>query len=104
MSTLKEIQDQIAELERQAEELINREKSGVIAEIKAKIDTYKLTAADLGLNETPVAKQPVVIKPAPKYRHPTTNETWHGSRGAKPTWVKNFIAAGGDIETCRIAE
>lgn len=104
MSTLKEIQAKIAELEKQANELINQEKAGVIADIKAKIDTYKLTAVDLGLNVTQVAVKAVVNKPAPKYRHPSTNETWHGGRGAKPNWVKAFIADGGDIETCRIPE
>ena len=48
MSSLAEIQKQIAELQAQAKAIIENEKSNVIEEIKAKISQYGITANELG--------------------------------------------------------
>lgn len=49
MTTYKELQAQIEQLRKQAEELRQAEIAGVIAEIKAKMNEYGITGADLGL-------------------------------------------------------
>lgn len=36
-------------------------------------------------------------KPAPKYRHAATGETWSG-RGMAPKWVQVFVARGGLLD------
>lgn len=85
MTTYKELQVQIAQLQKQAEEVRKTELSSAIAEIRAKIQEYGVTAADLGLSGN---KKTVKVKPAveAKYRNPTTGDTWSG-RGKAPKWI-----------------
>ena len=47
MATIKELQDQLAELQRQIAETTQREKAGAIAEIKKIMDDHGLTIGDL---------------------------------------------------------
>ncbi|WP_092440840.1 H-NS histone family protein [Collimonas sp. OK607] len=49
MTTYKELQAQIEQLRKQAEELRQAEIADVITEIKAKMNEYGITGADLGL-------------------------------------------------------
>lgn len=49
MTTYKELQAQIDQLRKQAEEIRQRELTEVIADIKAKMQEYGITGADLGL-------------------------------------------------------
>lgn len=49
MPSLEELQAQIAELTRQADEIKAREKLGVVAEVRDKIQMYGITARELGL-------------------------------------------------------
>jgi DNA-binding protein H-NS len=109
MSSLEEIQAQIAELTRQAEEIRNQQKSNVIAEIREKIALYRITARDLRLD---IPSEPDEErqgsgkgrgKAAPKYRDENGN-TWAGGRGKKPQWVLNILSSGGNIEDYRITE
>ena len=83
MASLKEIQAQIAELQRQAEEQRGNEFSGAIKEIKNLMADYGITADDLQSNRKKgVAKTSVVVQ----FRHPSTGDTWSG-RGRKPHWL-----------------
>jgi len=96
-SQIKKHDEQIAQLRKQAEELRNQERSGVIDELRKKIAEYGLTAADLKLLGGRTAKRgPGIEKPpkaAAKYRGPE-GETWSGGRGRKPRWVTEALAAG----------
>jgi len=98
MDELELIQQQIAELQKKAEELAIQKKQPVIDEIKAKLKAYGITAKDLGLVEF-VAPQTVAEKTkkpvAIKYRH--NENTWTG-RGMKPKWVVKFVEDGGKLE------
>jgi DNA-binding protein H-NS len=108
MSKLAEINAQIAELTRQAEEIKSQEKQGVIAELKEKIALYSLSARDLGLDisSPPLrggrASEEKRAKAEPKYRDEHGN-TWSGGRGRKPAWVLKVENEGGNIEDYRIA-
>ncbi|WP_083215216.1 H-NS histone family protein [Comamonas aquatica] len=96
MSSLAEIQKQIAELQAQAKAIIENEKHNVIEEIKAKISQYGITANDLGFkffdNIKPVkpssgagtSKAPSIAM----YKNTESNETWHGGKGARPKWIQ----------------
>jgi len=83
-SQIKKHDEQIAQLRKQAEDLRNQERAGVIEELRKKIAEYGLTAADLklaargGRRGAPVA----AVKSAAKYRSPT-GETWSGGRGRR---------------------
>lgn len=99
MDELEQLQQQIAELQKKAEEIAIQRKQPVIEEIKAKIKAYGITARDLGLVEV-VVSQPAVEKKdkkpvAIKYRH--NEDTWTG-RGMKPKWVVKFLESGGKLE------
>ena len=98
MTTYLELQAQIAELQRQADELKKTELEGVIAELKSKIQQYGITAKDLGIatNSRKFGGRSEVV---PKYRK--GNDTWSG-RGRQPKWVAEHIANGGKIEDLSI--
>lgn len=99
MTSLAEIQKQIEELQAKAKAIIENEKSGVIEEIKSKISQYGITAYELGFKSVEPAvkfakasgagtsKAPSV----PMYKHPTTEENWHGGKGARPKWIQEIF-------------
>lgn len=104
MSKLKEIQDQIKELQRQEAEEINRQKDSVITDIKEKIKLYKISAEDLGyldpaslINTKSANKKPV----KPKYQSPDGKDTWSG-RGPRPKWFKELLEQGHSKENLLI--
>jgi DNA-binding protein H-NS len=102
-SQIKKHDEQIAQLRKQAEELRNQERSGVIEEIRKKIAEYGLTATDLKLTAR-VGKRSAgvaVTKTAAKYRSPT-GETWSGGRGRKPRWITEALAAGKSLSDFEI--
>ena len=90
MTTLADIQKQIAELQKQAEEIVNNEKAAVVAEIKEKIAAYNITASELGFRKN--SKNAAPATKTVKYKN-DKGETW-GGRGPKPQWVKDVEASG----------
>lgn len=103
--TYKELKQQIAELERQAEAARQAELAEVVAEIRQKIADYGLTAADLGLDSATRKTPPASGTPlqAGRYRNPQTGEIYaYGGRGRKPEWIAAMTAK--DIARCRLAD
>lgn len=95
MSSLIEIQKQIAELQAQEAEIKSREFNEKIAMIKDTMAAYGITAEDI---QGKSAKLPKSVggnsaNPAPaKYRGPN-GEAWSG-RGLAPKWLKALTAEG----------
>ncbi len=94
-----ELMTKIAELQQQAEAVRRSELEAVIADIRAKIKKYDLSAADLGLTVSPgrrATRSAVAPKTkiAPgKYRNPATGEIKEvGSAGRKPGWLASMNA------------
>ncbi|MCU4121826.1 H-NS histone family protein [Variovorax sp. N23] len=102
-SQIKKNEEHIAQLRKQAEELRNHERAGVIEEIRLKIAEFGLTAADLKLSTRAAGKRSVSAAPAKaaKYRGPS-GETWSGGRGRKPRWVTEVLAAGKSLSDYEI--
>lgn len=102
-SQIKKNEEHIAQLRKQAEELRNRERAGVIEEVRQKIAEFGLTAADLKLSTRTPGKRSVSAAPAKvaKYRGPA-GETWSGGRGRKPRWVTEALAAGKSLSDYEI--
>ena len=112
--TYSQIQKQIETLSREAEKLRHKEVEGVVSRIREAIDTYGLTAADLGFGNSGAARTPRAVrgKPAaakktrraagktasaqPKYRDESGN-VW-GGRGPRPQWLRNALTAGKDLK------
>jgi DNA-binding protein H-NS len=65
MATYKELQIQIAELQKQAEEVRVNELATVIADIKHKMHEYGITPADLGIGVKKKMIRPVASEPIP---------------------------------------
>lgn len=108
MDSLEKIQQQIAELQEKANELIKLKKAEILAEVVKNIKTYGLTAEECGFHfsepqKATKAKTSLVekMKAEPVFRGPN-GEEWAGGRGAKPKWVKEILEAGGNIEDYRI--
>ena len=97
MATYAEIQSQIAELQKQAEQVRKQELAGAIQQVKAIISKYGLTAADLGFSGVAASDKLVGKgnrKPVEaKYKDPATGATWSG-RGIAPKWLKFHLDAG----------
>jgi DNA-binding protein H-NS len=102
-SQIKKHDEQIAQLRKQAEELRNQERAGVVEELRKKIAEYGLSAADLKLAGRAAKRSTAVAAPkaAAKYRSPT-GETWSGGRGRKPRWITEALAAGKSISDFEI--
>lgn len=95
MSTYAEIQSQIAELQKKAEQLRSQERNDAIAGVKATIKAYGISAAELGFSSAgrKVGKSAAKVV---KFRDANGN-TWSGGRGRKPQWVLDALAAGKDM-------
>jgi DNA-binding protein H-NS len=107
-SQIQKNEEHIAQLRKQAEELRNHERAGVIDEIRKKIAEYGLTAGDLKLStggrSAGSAKRGAGAAPAKaaaKYRS-ESGETWSGGRGRKPRWVTEALAAGKSLSDFEI--
>lgn len=96
MTTLIEIQNQIALLQKQAAEIKSNEFAQTVADILSKMDAYGITVDDLGRGKSRPRKSVATAKsasPAPvKYRGPN-GETWTG-RGLMPRWLSALVAQG----------
>jgi DNA-binding protein H-NS len=100
LATYLELKAQAEKLLQQAEDMRQQETEQAIADIKAKMQAYGLTAADLGFGagaRAPRAKKAAKSPPPVKYRGPN-GETWGGGRGRKPQWVVEALAKGKKIE------
>jgi DNA-binding protein H-NS len=83
-----EIQSKIEELKAQAEIVKREEKQQAIDMARAMIQSFGITAKDLGLDKSPKAKSGPKPgnKIAAKYRDPQSGATWSG-RGKTPKWI-----------------
>ena len=103
MSNLIDIQNQIAILQKQAEEIKAQEFNKTVEDIKAKMAALGITVADLEGGKTRPRKAAAAksANPAPaKYRGPN-GETWSG-RGLMPRWLAALVAQGQNKEAFAI--
>lgn len=98
MSTLQQLLDQKAALEKQIETTRKQAKSEAIAQVKSLMSEYGLTSADLaGKTVGKPASSVKGSKVAAKYRNNSTGESWSG-RGLQPKWLKAALASGRKLE------
>lgn len=98
MASYSELMAQAQNLMAQAEQARKDELSAVIADIKAKMKQFGITAADLG--GTSVSKKAGKSKSAApaKYKGPN-GELWAGGPGRKPEWVRAVLASGKSLDS-----
>lgn len=100
MSRYKELQDQIAALQKQAEEARKQEMASVVAEIKAKMAEYGISLEDLGSVARGKGRKKAGSGVA-KYRNPVTGEHWTG-KGRKPGWLVQALEQGRSLDDFKI--
>jgi DNA-binding protein H-NS len=93
MASLKDLIAQKEALEHEIERTRQKDRSDAIAKVRAVMDEYGLTAADLSTRSAAKARVGKGKKVAAKYRDATTGETWSG-RGLQPKWLKAALAQG----------
>ena len=94
MATYKELQDQIARLQMDAEEARSMEIEGALSQIKALMEEYGLTVNDIeGLSKRKSSK---AAQQANIQFKDDAGNTWSG-RGRMPAWLK-----GKDKEQFRV--
>jgi len=125
MQTFEQIQQQILDLQKQADAMRKQAMVAAIKEVKRLVNLYSLGYADIGIavvtpakkgTATPKAKTQKSVKlvkvakkasadkraaVAPKYRDNETGKTWTG-RGKAPTWLATKMAAGATKESFKI--
>lgn len=102
MATYSELMAEAQKLMAQAEQARKDELSSVMADIKAKMKQFGITAADLGGAASGAKKAGKSKSSAPaKYRGPN-GELWAGGPGRKPEWVRTVLASGKSVEDFRI--
>ncbi len=87
MSNYKELLKQRQLIDQQINEARRQEMSGAIAQVRALVEEYELTAQDI-FPTGRARSASAGTKVAPKYRNPATGQTWTG-RGKPPKWIQN---------------
>ncbi len=92
MDELEKIRNEIAKLQKKAEEIEIANRQPVLEEVKSKIKLYGFTAKELGVStKDKSADGKKVSTVAIKYRD--GDNTWTG-RGRPPKWMEEKIKAG----------
>lgn len=86
MSSLKELNAQIASLQAQVAEVRQREVGEAIVKVRSLIEEYQLSTEDIFPRGRTKAVVKKTGKVAPKYRDPVTGNEWSG-RGLAPKWL-----------------
>lgn len=85
MASYKQLTAQLEKLHKEVAAAREKEVEQAIADIKAKIAEYDITAEELGFSSP--RPESARKKPLPaRYKNPKTGETWSG-RGRAPGWL-----------------
>jgi DNA-binding protein H-NS len=93
VASLQELIAQKEALELEIERTKNKDRGEAIAKVRALMDEYGLTPADLSAKRGPKPRAGKGNKVAAKYRNAATGDTWSG-RGLQPKWLKAALGAG----------
>ena len=93
MATLKELIAQKEALELEIDRAKKKDHGEAIAKVRAMMEEYGLTIADLSIRRGPKPRSGKGAKVAAKYRNTATGDTWSG-RGLQPKWLKAALGAG----------
>ncbi len=93
MASLKELLAQKEALELEIERTKQKDRGDGIAKVRALMDEYGLTVADLSPKRGPKPQAGTGNKVAAKYRNKATGDSWSG-RGLQPKWLRAALAEG----------
>jgi len=96
-TSLQDLLDRKAALEKEIELTRRQERSEAISKVRSLMSEYGLTVGDLNSKGSTRTSATKGSKVAIKYRNKATGDTWSG-RGLQPKWLKAALAAGRKIE------
>jgi DNA-binding protein H-NS len=102
MSSLKDLLDRKAALEKEIESTRREELAGAIAKVKALMQEFGLTVADISSKSS--VRPPSTTKGgkvAAKYINKATGDSWSG-RGLQPKWLRAALESGRKIEEFKV--
>ena len=97
MATLQDLIAKKEALEREIEQTRHQDRTEAIAKVRALMDEYGLTLADLSARTVVKTRAGKGNKVAAKYRDAATGDAWSG-RGLQPKWLKAALASGRKLE------
>ena len=105
MANLQELIAQTEALDQQLQALQRSQRADAIAQVRALMNQFGLTAADLRGAPAKAAGRPAAAggKVPTKYRDPASGQTWSG-RGLKPKWLAAALAQGKTLEEFAVAQ
>lgn len=99
MTKYRELEQQAAELLKQAEAIRTQERDHIIGQIKDMVLDWNISASELGFK---IGKSSDKRKMNIKFRHPITGMSWSG-QGRTPKWLAEEISAGATKEQFAVA-
>lgn len=99
---LNQVDLQIAELQRKKQELLAGMRKEALGQARELVRRFGFTAAELGLpaGSQKMAKTSIM---AARYAHPANpDQTWHGGKGPRPKWVREYLEQGGQLSDLEI--
>ena len=93
MASLQELLAKKEALDREIDLTKKQERGEAIRQVRALMDQYGLTPADLVVRAPSKPKTGTGKKVAAKYRNSATGEAWSG-RGLQPKWLRAALASG----------
>ena len=102
MSSLKDLLDRKAALEKEIESTRREELAGAITKVKALMQEFGLTVADISSKSS--VRPPSTTtggKVAAKYINKATGDSWSG-RGLQPKWLRAALESGRKIEEFKV--
>lgn len=96
MASLKELIAQKEALEQEIERTRTQDRADAISKVRALMDEYGLSVADLSTRGPAKTRGGKGNKVAAKYRNKATGDTWSG-RGLQPKWLKAALGEGAKL-------
>ena len=98
------IDAEINALQAKKQQMLEAKRTDALQKVLKLVSAFGFTAQELGLVAPAKASStPSKTKLPAKYRNPNNPaETWHGSKGPKPKWVRAFLDNGGVLDNILI--
>lgn len=93
-SKLTELQQQIAQLQKERDELFHAEKAKAIEDVRTLVKTFSLNLKE-------IMAEPKKTRAKAEVKYQQGDNTWTG-RGRKPKWVEDFIASGASLDSIKV--
>jgi len=104
VDTLESLDKELANIQEKRKVLLAKSRNDALAKVKEQIKVYGFTTTELDVELMHKRKKKTTAKVAPPtYQNPDDpTQTWAGSKGPRPAWIKAFLDAKGDLATLLI--